>query len=481
MTGKPMSVAQGTAYIFASRAVALLTGFALQVGMARMLGIEDYGLYGLILTMVAWAELVFWGINQTVTMLTAREPQSARWLEKWFFRHLWPVLAGMLLVAGCLVVLFPTVMRQSDSYAFIALGFADLPAMALFCLYLGLLNGLRRFKDMALSYAVYYLARMLISFTLVSLGLSLYGALLGNLACSFIGLALAVPLFRAHASRGVKERETTVKTMVRTTLPFVSLALAFNVSLYINLWLVGAWGSGEELGLYNAAFSLSRIVFVLLSSLSPALFPAAVSSLAGRDMEDFRRMVRQSFRFIVMVSVPLTLYGVIAADPLMGVFGEKYQAGAAALRLLMPGFTLAAFLFVLNFVHMARGRYRLVVGCNLAVVAVEIAACWLLMPRMGYQAAGLAFILAMASGIVMELATVREDNHMLPGLRTVGSICMCAAFSAVPLYFAGSLWTTVAASVPCVALYFSLLLVSGSISLDELRLPGGGAASRHPS
>jgi O-antigen/teichoic acid export membrane protein len=466
-SGEP--VARGAVFIAAGRGVALICSFALQVAMARMLGVEKYGLFGFIISLLAWMEIVYWGFNRVVSMEVARRPRSARSWERSFAKFQL-LIALFLLAAGVVLSLFiPAVIGREGSTPYFMLAFLDIPFLSLYCLYLGLLNGMRAYRFQALSFSSYYAARFLFCFLLVALGLSLHGAILGNILCSLAGLGVGFLFFRRLAPETDEPGAPGPARIALISFPFVVLPLAFNLTLNINLWLVGAMGTEKDLGLYNAAFSISRISFVLLSGLTAALFPAASAFIHDRDLPRSRRLVEQGFRFLLIILTPIIVYGTVASREVMTVFGEAYRAGAAYLALLLCAFGLASLLYFLNYIQMAGNRYRLVLSCNMFSLLLEIALTFLLVPRLGMAGVALALLLSLAAVILPLYLHARDFFGPFIAGKRLGTILAAAAFSSFPLFFSRSLPSLLLLLPPSLALYLISLSFLGELTPAETR------------
>jgi len=462
-------VARGAANLVGGRIVAIFSAFLLQVAMARMLGVEDYGLFGLIISILTWIEIVHWGIGRAATLQVAITPSQARGIESRYARYQIGISLILMAVGIGLSFLLQAFVDREGALPFFLLSFMDIPLLSLYCLYLGLLNGLRRQKYAAMSLATYYVSRLVFCVLLVAAGLSLYGAIIGNFLCSLAGLSVGTFYFRRLTSVEGKGFEPKGYEVLKKILPFMVVSLVFNVSLNINLWLVGLLGSDKDLGIYNAAFSMSRVIFVLFSGLTIALFPAIVSSLSEGAVARSRRMLQQSFRFLFLFILPILTYAAISGDVILNIFGKGYVSGAPYLSLLIMSFSIASILYILNDLHMAGGRYYQVIACNLLAVAIEVTCCLLLIPRMGMAGSATAMAIALT---VASAPMVISTNRMLAvrlNLFSLGRITLAAALSSLPLFFTHSILTTIIAYPFCILIYVTALIYSGELSFDEIK------------
>lgn len=115
-------------------------------------------------------------------------------------------------------------------------------------------------------------------------------------------------------------------------------------SIYINLdtVMLGFLTDNTSVGYYAAASKMSRIMVALVSSLGTVLLPR-LSHLAGNCQEDeFKSLANKSYKFTLLVSIPITVMTIIAAPYLVSFFcGDAFVPSIRVLQLLMP-ITLAS-------------------------------------------------------------------------------------------------------------------------------------------
>ncbi len=463
------SVPRGVAFLFLSRIVMLLCGLSLQVVLARLLGVEQYGLYGLILSILVWFELFMMGIGRASSMQVAKSPSEAYA----FYPKALKVqsIVGLTIMAFSMsVALFlPHLFNRPGAISYFLLAFIDIPLMGYFYLFQGMLNGLQFYKYQANNMSLYYVSRLLISVLLVKMGLSLTGAIVANLVSSLIGILLASRIFIISVDKTRRAATITVRGLLRSTVPFIALPIIFNILAFVNLWIVGAMASEMELGIYNAAFSLSRIMLVLFDSVTTALFPAIVVAISAVEFSKASRLFHQSSRFLLLIIAPSCLFLVFSARTILEIFGGQYSAGSDLLILLVCGFSLLSFLTLFNYVHMASNRFWKVITINIFAAVLEVPLSILLVRRVGPAGAAASLVIASLVACALQLALMFRKFGLPISLESFLKIVASAGICGAILFPIRELWLLIPAYLICFSLYIAIIIFLGEFKPGEIR------------
>jgi stage V sporulation protein B len=473
-------VAKGAVYISLARLVMLVAGMILQIALARMLGVELYGLYGLLFSLLVWFELFMLGMNKASAMEVAKAPAEARSFQHTALK-IQAVFGVVILAFGIAASFFlPVLFDRPGTTHYFIIAFLDIPLIGVLYIYQGMLNGLRLYRYQAMTITLYYLARLVFSILLVGIGLSITGALVANIICSLVGWVFAIRFFLLYSEKPGEHSSTTVRELLKTTVPFIILPLIFNVIIFVSLWVVASLSSEAELGFYTAAFSMTRLLLVFFASLTTALFPALTASLSMGDTKRSVRLVKVSFRFLLILIAPACLFLAMTADTAMKIFGAKYTGGSDAMSLLAFGFFILAFFHLMNYMQMAARHFWRVIIINLIVVTAELACALILTSRMGLEGAAISLLLAALLGCTIQLGFTSRQFTAPLSIDSTFRIIAAAGISAAILIPIDSLWLLIPAYAFSFALYLLLLSYFREMDIKEMRYWVGVLLRREP-
>jgi len=463
------AVARGAFFVSGAKLVMLVTGLVVQIALARMLGVELYGLYGLIFSILVWFELFMTGATKTSSMEVARAPGEARSFQYVALKVQTPLSLVILILGVGLSFFLPAIFNRPGTAHYFILAFLDIPLMGLVYLYQGLLNGLQLYRYQSLAITIYYFSRMVLSIVLVAAGLSITGAILANILCSLIGWAFALRFFITHADKLARKSGVSPRSLFRETVPFIILPIIFNVLVFSNMWVVGAMASEVDMGMYNAAFTMSRLLLVFYNSLTIAMFPAIASSIAAGNTARSTRLIKQSHRFLLILVAPTSFFLAASSQTVLRIFGAEYVGGSSSMVVLAFGFLGLAFLSLLNDIQLADRHFWKVITINLSAVAIEIGLAVPLTHIMGLTGAALALVAACAFACILQLDHIRRRFGSPLPFPSVCRILAAAGTCAAVLMPIDSLWVLIPSYAVAALCYGLLIIYLREMDVEEMR------------
>ena len=181
--------------------------------------------------------------------------------------------------------------------------------------------------------------------------------------------------------------------LVREGLPF-GLAL-FGVVLYgrIGLLTLKSLGTAADVSYFQVAYLLSQPFTFIATALAMAMFPGLARRARGPVLE-LRGSLRRALKCQFLMGLPLTLGLVLLADPLIHLLfkGNGFDQAAAALRLMSLGITVIFLNHAARYTLAALDHQRDYLAAVGFGIAVNASLCVLLVPRLGFPGACLAFL-----------------------------------------------------------------------------------------
>lgn len=385
------------------RIAAAFVGLGLQILLARLMALEDYGIYVILWT---WVSVV-----GQVGVLGFYD-SAARFIPRYGQRQKHDHLAGYLATgfravitgSGVLAVsalVFLTVAPRLIDPAFLlplgvlALGF---PVLSLESYLIGVARG---FGWYALSTIPGYILRPV----LIMLGVGL--AQLAGLAldattvltivvlASIVVLVVQAILLRARLpkrDRPVTNRERRRFWLLASVLMMPAMT-AEELFVWIDVLILGFLVPPDQASLYFAAQrSLSLAAFVQYGFMLVAARGFSLS-LATADKAGLQARITRSTNATFWLTIPSVALTLIAGYPLLALFGPAFLAAYPCLVLLGLAYVIRAATGQASELLVVQGRYRL----SLAIVSISVASCLLamllLVPLYGINGAAAAMVL----------------------------------------------------------------------------------------
>ena len=100
--------------------------------------------------------------------------------------------------------------------------------------------------------------------------------------------------------------------------------------------MLGFMHGDTELGYYNAATKVKTILVSLVTALGTVLLPRISNYLANGKREQFEKLVRQSLGVVLLATIPLVTYFILAAEPvILFLAGDQYMDSVLPMQIIM--------------------------------------------------------------------------------------------------------------------------------------------------
>lgn len=424
-------LAQGTIYLLLAQAFFVLSIYLLHATLARAFTPAEYGLFSVVMAILTWVEItVNTGIPSAIQKFLAEDTRMASAIEGRALK-LQGLNAGLILILLLSLAPFIAAIFRDQSLGFyLRLAALDIPILAFYALFRGVLNGFQAFAQQAITIVTYATTRLGAIVLLVFLGFSLAGAFIGNVLASLVALALALLLSRrlegrrersvnpeGHSGLVAMERRVSAGRLFRFALPVILFALSSNLLINIDLYSVKALIADETIvGFYAAAVNLANAPRFVLLAFSFVLLPSLSESIAIQDYEGVRRRLGQVGRLLILILLPAALVVAATSKELVTfVYSAPYSPAAPTLNILIFSAAFYSIYMVLVTVMLAENRPLLAFGVGISLLPLALVANWRLIPLWGVRGAALASALTTFLGLLLSATyTIRRFGIPLP-------------------------------------------------------------------
>lgn len=314
-------------------------------------------------------------------------------------------------------------------------------------------------------------------------GLDLAAAIgLVNLSCALavvVGIGLILPrtlrLPRAH-----EPWSANAGSALRFTCATALAGSFASVNLWTDRLMLGALQPASEAGLYQAAAQIAMLFTILGASIANASEPGAVRP--GAIKTTYRTGVRGGWH----IALPLAVLIVLQADTLLRlIYGESFTSADLCLVILTMGGLVGVAAGPASIALIMGGRARLwltvVVPSTLGNIGLNL----VFIPRWGAEGAALATALAQLPALVVGLAVVRRVHGLRlhpkglvkPALAALAAGCVLGLLDPGPAMPA---IVRVALAAVIVFATYGLVLASLGLEPDEARFLGRLRAHLRP-
>jgi O-antigen/teichoic acid export membrane protein len=376
-------------------AIGTLTMLAVVTVLGRSLSLSEFGVYGLLVSIPGYMLIAQSSVEiAAIRAMAQADGQESR------DRALTTALAlyacfglvaalGIVLVGWALLGVFDisTALRSDARLGLGLLGLINLagwPAKTA----QDVLRGSQRFVSAALAEAVGYVTFGAAMAAAILLGAPLWAiAGLGGSLPLLIGMAAIVILQRLRLPYRVRPSTFSL----HYSRAFLSISgylfvtgIADLVIYSFDRAILGAFRPVSSVGLYEGPIRAHNLIRQLQGTLALTVMPAAAGYVASGDHVRLRDLLVRGTRYVMLVTVPLTVTLMVLSGPILHVWlGPRFAPAAPAMTILVSYWLVGASSSVGGSMLIAVGRTRLVAIFISCVAALSLALSLALTPPLG--------------------------------------------------------------------------------------------------
>ena len=310
--------------LFIGSIVSGVLGFIFHFYMGRILGPANYGILGVILSIIYIFSIGLNTLQIGITKFTSdfnakKEYSKVSYLINRSVKKL-TIYGIMLLIIFILItpllskflnITVTPLLIISPSIIFLML----LPINR------GSLQGLQRFKGLSLNLVIEGTVKLFSGILLVLLGFGVYGAIIS------IVLSYAISFFAGFYPLKdiikINKKKFDTKKVYKFSLPILIALISLTLMYSIDLILVKHFFNAVEAGYYTAASSLGKVLFFATLSISQVMFPK-VSELYNKNEKHKHLLIKSLLINLIIIIPAIIIYYLFPRLIVNILFGPKF-------------------------------------------------------------------------------------------------------------------------------------------------------------
>lgn len=418
--------ARGGAVAFFLKTVSTSLAFINQIILARILGAEGIGDVLLAISVVKVFGLVGkFGMEEAMMRVVPsyiEKEEDARLRGALHFAlRLCFIMSIVLAVAvwSCSKFISINMFHSEGLLRLLPFVAVAIPLSVIYEVIGGILKGFKETSRALLPQFIVSPVLRIVTFLYLSLKVSdpLY-AIYAFITGEILALVLAV-IFLREKTREIKpvNRKNEYKKIFHIAYPMIFTVFSVYLFTQADLWMVGMLASTEEVGIYGVTAKLATLIAFPLGALS-AIIPPLISSIhTSGDLNELRKVVRWSTRWILSIAIPIILILVLEGEIILKyVFGETFMVGYTALLILSIGLLIHVGSGLVGYFLQMTGWHKGYMKITIIFGMLNVVLNVILVPRFGINGTALstAFCLAMVNIVSVYVAYRKYSVLMLP-------------------------------------------------------------------
>lgn len=335
------------------RIVGMALGFLVGVQLARGLGVEAYGVYGVAMSIISMLGIpTEFGMPQLVTREVAARRTRQEWRDLrgvvvWAMRVVAMLCGAVAVIVVAWMTLFGKGSNSSVGIAVLA-GLAMVPLVALGKVQGATLRGLHEIVRGQVPDAVvrpFIYSGLLFLASSMAVELTPAKAMLGGCIAAGVACVVGAIMLRGKLPKTTADRpkRETVRGWWRSALPMAITQSMHVLNGNLVILLLGLMTTAASVGLYRIASSILVLIAVPTTIFIMVASPIISSLYAENQHAKMQRLLTWLTSGMVLgtaiIAVPFFISGPLL---LSTVFGEEYAGAAGVLQIMCGGALLTA-------------------------------------------------------------------------------------------------------------------------------------------
>lgn len=324
---------KSTAILFVGTMIVNVLNYIFNLVIGRLLSISEYGdlvsLESICMIIGVLGGTLAIAVTRKVSTYKAKKDFEGLRKFKQYFEKV-SLIFGFLV---CFILLcFSGLITKFLQTPFSPLIILDISFIFIFlaAFYNAILQGLQRFKTLSILGVIGAALKLVIGISLVTIGLSTTGAIIGYIFPTLLGVFAIYFLIRDINRIKIKDHNQKIKLKA---IHFLALSKYFFATLCLtllyntDLLMVKHFFSPEDAGLYSSLAVLARIIFFGTGVLAVALLPMATEKYEKGE-KHLHLFVFSSGLIAVLATILTIIYFLFPNLIISLLFGNKYLQGA---------------------------------------------------------------------------------------------------------------------------------------------------------
>ncbi len=400
---------KGTLYLTIGQVIFVISSYTLHIGLARYLGPEQYGMFGVILYLTIMARsMVNRGIPQSVSKYIAENEGYANTIKN---KGLLVQVVFSIIIAlvyfNCAKIL-SQILHDSSLAPYIRLSAINVLFFGLYMVYIYSLNGKRWFGKQAIVGVIHDTLLPLIILIAILAGFALHGAIMGLILASIIGCVVGHCFCRFEPDHQLLEGHSLFVTsltskMINFAIPIVIYGIFTSALLNIDLLMVkGILKENIQAGFYASARSLAVTPFFISIALSRSIFPSIARSVADNNHSLTRQYIQDSLKLLLIWMIPIVaIISASSREIILLIYSLHYLPAAMPLSILIIGLGFFTIYLILTTIITAGDNPKIAMWLNIIMLIIDIILNLYLIPRYGIIGASIGTSISMIIGTVI--------------------------------------------------------------------------------
>lgn len=217
---------------------------------------------------------------------------------------------------------------------------------------------------------------------------------------TFIAYALAVLITVVLETVTIFELKPEKETiaistfeLIKTASPLLFSSLFMYLLNYTNVILLGIMTNEEEVGIYNIAYKIGSVGFLVIVSVSTIITPRMAELYGQGNISQLKKLTHNSTRLIAVLSLPIVLVLILFSDYILSFWGTEVVVGSTTLIIVSIGVLFSAIAGNVDQILNMTENQHILRNITIFSFFVNLILSYVLIPNYGIEGAAIASLI----------------------------------------------------------------------------------------
>lgn len=191
----------------------------------------------------------------------------------------------------------------------------------------------------------------------------------------------------------------------------IIFAASLSISIYLQLDVVMLGNINDEIvAYYTVPNKLIRLVMILITALGTVLVPRISNCIKNKDVENYKKYINLSLKYILMISIPSLVGIFLLADNIIYIMaGEKFLQSILTMRILVFILFIVGLAYFLGFqILYPHGLEKYYTYSVTIAAIINFIFNYIMIPKYYQNGAAIGTIIAELTGVIIMLYFTRN-------------------------------------------------------------------------
>ena len=209
--------------------------------------------------------------------------------------------------------------------------------------------------------------------------------------------------------KDIKLKDLTIFRHLKPIL--IIFAASLSISIYLQLDVVMLGNINDKIvAYYTIPNKLIRLVMILITALGTVLVPRISNCIKNKDVENYKKYINLSLKYILMISIPSLIGIFLLADNIIYIMaGEKFLQSILTMRILVFILFIVGLAYFLGFqILYPHGLEKYYTYSVTIAAIINFIFNYIMIPRYYQNGAAIGTIIAELTGVIIMLYFTRN-------------------------------------------------------------------------